>query len=179
MTAGVDGRLRWVSHGRQATYGAGEALGRACRGGEIILLEGPLGAGKTVLAQGVAVGLGVVDTVTSPTFTILKEYSGRLPLAHFDFYRVDPERAVDLEFGDYLGQDGVCVVEWASRVPQVVPSDYLLLELRYGPDSRRPDARDLAAYAVGRVHTTLLEAVRTQVGRSIGRASDQAEEPPG
>lgn len=121
MTQDEDGGVAWVSHGAEQTREAGEMLGRICRGGEVILLEGPLGAGKTVFTQGVARGLGIKEPTTSPTFTILKEYNGRLALAHFDFYRVDTARAVDVEFDDYVGATGVCVMEWASRVPHVIP----------------------------------------------------------
>jgi tRNA threonylcarbamoyladenosine biosynthesis protein TsaE len=133
-------------------------VGRACRGGEVILLEGPLGAGKTALAQGIAAGLGVTDAVTSPSFTILKEYAGRLALAHFDFYRVDPARLVDVEFDDYLGAGGVCVLEWASRVPHVVPPDHLIVTLSYGPDPAEPATRCLHAMATTPHHAALLAA---------------------
>ncbi len=156
----VDGPdpLRWDSYGPRHTYRIGEALGRACEGGEVIVLEGPLGAGKTALAQGIAAGLGVTSVVTSPTFTILKEYQGRLALAHFDFYRVDPARAVDLEFADYLTSQGVCVVEWASRVPHVVPPKHLLITLAYDPAA--PDRRHLCAVAHGSAALALLDALR-------------------
>jgi tRNA threonylcarbamoyladenosine biosynthesis protein TsaE len=160
VTAGEAQAVSWISHGPEETRCAGEALGRACRGGEVILLEGPLGAGKTVLAQGIAAGLGIVETVTSPTFTLLKEYAGRLPLAHFDFYRVDPQRAVDVEFDDYLGAAGVCAVEWASRVPHVVPPAHLLITLSYAPDPAQPAARLVHATAAGPTHTALLDILR-------------------
>jgi tRNA threonylcarbamoyladenosine biosynthesis protein TsaE len=164
VTAGAQEVLTWVSDGVDETRRAGQALGAACRGGEVILLEGPLGAGKTALAQGIAAGLDIAQDVTSPSFTILKEYRGRLALAHFDFYRVDAQRAVDLEFADYLGQGGVCVVEWASRVPQVVPADYLCVELRYAPVGTPPDTRLLRAWSAGPRHAALLAALRSLGG---------------
>ena len=92
----------------------GQLLGEACRGGEVLLLEGDLGAGKTTLAQGVAAGLGVTAPVISPTFILLREYEGRLPLYHFDFYRLDDEDDV-LKIGldEYL--DGFQQVANASH----------------------------------------------------------------
>jgi len=98
------------------THRLGALLGGLLRPGDVVLLEGPLGAGKTALTQGIGAGLGVRETINSPTFTILKEYVGRLPLYHFDLYRIeDPEELFALGFEDYFGGDGVCVVEWADR----------------------------------------------------------------
>ena len=162
MAQDRDDGVVWISHGAEQTRRAGEALGRACRGGEVIVLEGPLGAGKTVLAQGVALGLGIQEPVTSPTFTILKEYNGRqeyngrLALAHFDFYRVDETRPVDVEFDDYVGGHGVCVMEWASRVSQVVPPEHILVELHYAGDAGEPELRLVRASAAGPRHIGLL-----------------------
>lgn len=94
----------------------GARLGALLQAGDVVLLEGPLGAGKTALTQGIGAGLGVAGTINSPTFTLLKEYSGRLPLYHFDLYRIeDPEELFTLGFEDYFGGEGVCVVEWAER----------------------------------------------------------------
>jgi tRNA threonylcarbamoyladenosine biosynthesis protein TsaE len=98
------------------TYRIGALLGGLLRPGDVVLLEGPLGAGKTALTQGIGAGLGVRETINSPTFTLLKEYTGRLPLFHFDLYRIeDPEELFALGFEDYFGGNGVCVVEWAER----------------------------------------------------------------
>ena len=98
------------------THRLGALLGGLLRPGDVVLLEGPLGAGKTALTQGIGAGLGVRETINSPTFTILKEYMGRLPLYHFDLYRIeDPEELFALGFEDYFGGEGVCVVEWADR----------------------------------------------------------------
>jgi tRNA threonylcarbamoyladenosine biosynthesis protein TsaE len=100
----------------ERTHALGRALGELARAGDVILLEGELGAGKTAFTQGIGLGLGVAATINSPTFTILKEYEGRLPLYHFDLYRLDePDELYELGFEDYFRGDGVCVVEWAER----------------------------------------------------------------
>ena len=106
--------LRSASANRTQRLGA--LLSALLQPGDVVLLEGPLGAGKTALTQGIGAGLGVRETINSPTFTLLKEYEGRLPLYHFDLYRIeDPEELFALGFEDYFGGEGVCVVEWADR----------------------------------------------------------------
>lgn len=138
------------------TAQVGRLLGAACLGDEVFLLEGDLGAGKTTLTQGLAAGLGVTAPVVSPTFVILREYVGRLPLYHFDFYRLaGTGRAVDLEFDDYLEAGGVCVVEWPDSAPDLAPAAYLRVALSAGPDARR----DLVFEALGERHCALLTAV--------------------
>jgi tRNA threonylcarbamoyladenosine biosynthesis protein TsaE len=109
-------RLTLRSGSVAETQRLGERIGRQLRAGDVVLLTGDLGAGKTALAQGIGRGLGVTQTINSPTFTILKEYEGRLPLYHFDLYRIDdPDELLALGFDRYFEGDGVCVVEWAER----------------------------------------------------------------
>src|SRR5215468_5030169 len=97
----------------ERTRALGRALGELAQAGDVVLLEGALGAGKTAFTQGIGLGLGVAATINSPTFTILKEYEGRQPLYHFDLYRLDePDELYELGFEDYFRGDGVCVVEW-------------------------------------------------------------------
>jgi tRNA threonylcarbamoyladenosine biosynthesis protein TsaE len=127
------------------TQRLGALLGRLAQAGDILLLQGELGSGKTALAQGLGRGLGVRDVINSPTFTILKEYRGRLPLYHFDLYRIeDPEELLALGFEDYFGGDGVCVVEWPERGETdsgdggpLWPSDWLRIELEKQPGDQR------------------------------------------
>ncbi len=141
----------------EETRRLGRCIGASCRGNEVILLEGDLGSGKTTLAQGLAAGLGISAPIISPTFIVLREYNGRLPLYHFDFYRLaGTERAVDLEFDQYLEAGGVCVIEWPSCAPEIVPAEHLRLDLSVSGTSDRSIAlrgagvrhRDLAAAAL-------------------------------
>lgn len=127
-----------VSHSDRETHRIGARLGAECRSGDLILLEGGLGAGKTALAQGIGRGLGVATTINSPTFTLVKEYSGRLPFYHFDLYRLEEvDDVVDLGIEDYLTGGGVCVVEWAERAAPLWPDDWLRIQMRVtGPRER-------------------------------------------
>ncbi len=104
--------MEYIVSGVEETLRVAESLGRTLTGGEVVLLCGELGAGKTVFAKGIAIGLGVAETVTSPTFTIMNEYYGRLKLLHFDMYRLVGEKS-ELGFEEYFGaEDAVCVIEW-------------------------------------------------------------------
>ena len=132
----------------EQTHTLGKALGALLAAGDVILLVGDLGAGKTALTQGIGAGLGVRGVINSPTFTILKEYAGRLPLYHFDLYRIDsPDEVFALGFEDYFEGGGVSVIEWAERgesrepdAPQPWPANYLRIALSAdGPDTRLLD----------------------------------------
>lgn len=127
-----------VSGSAEHTRSVGSALGKLAEAGDVILLVGPLGAGKTCLTQGVARGLGVVENVVSPTFVLLREYRGRLPLFHLDFYRLDSvDEISSLGLEEYLFGDGVCVVEWAEKGLTAVPREHLLIEIERAEASRR------------------------------------------
>lgn len=105
--------IRIETHSAEETYAAGKKLGDALKSGDIVALRGELGAGKTVFAKGIAVGLEITEEVTSPTFTLLKEYDGRLRLYHFDLYRIEDEEELEnIGFYDYLQNAGVCIIEW-------------------------------------------------------------------
>jgi tRNA threonylcarbamoyladenosine biosynthesis protein TsaE len=130
--------LDFISQSPEQTLLAGEHLGAVCEGGEVIWLSGALGAGKTVLAQGVARGLGITALVTSPTFTVLKEYRGRLNLHHFDFYRLEhQDRDAVAEFIEYQRPDAVCVVEWAEHAVEFIPDTFLRVAMRAISPSKR------------------------------------------
>lgn len=102
------------------TIGLGIKLGQSLKSGDVVSLYGGLGAGKTVLAKGIAKGLGIGEEVTSPTFTLLRQYHGRLMLCHFDLYRIEDEQELEhIGFYDYLRGDHVCVIEWPENAPEL------------------------------------------------------------
>lgn len=111
------GERRFRTGSREETIALGERLGRALRAGDVLVLTGDLGAGKTQLTKGIAAGMGVEADVTSPTFTIEMVYEGReMPLYHFDLYRLDdPDQLEDTGIFDVLGADGVCAIEWGEQ----------------------------------------------------------------
>lgn len=121
-----------------ATQACGEALAPSVAPGDVLVLSGDLGAGKTQLTKGLAVGLGVAEPVTSPTFNILLVHDGRLPLYHLDLYRL--ETAQDLEDLDYWGTleaDGVSVVEWGDRFAEAMPPEGLIVRIQITADDER------------------------------------------
>jgi len=135
-----------ISHSAAQTQRLGMRLGELLRGGELVLLHGQLGTGKTTFTQGLAQGMGITEYVNSPTFTLLKEYTGsRQPghhqapaLYHFDLYRLDnPEEILDLGFDEYFTSDGVCVVEWAEKADLYWPTDHLSIRLKILSETKR------------------------------------------
>jgi tRNA threonylcarbamoyladenosine biosynthesis protein TsaE len=159
-------RVELRSASVEETRRLGQLLGTLVQPGDVVLLEGNLGAGKTALAQGIGRGLGIADAVNSPTFTILKEYAGRLPLYHFDLYRIDdPDELFSLGFEDYLDGEGVCVVEWAERAAEpgtestLWPASWLRIQLL----KLAPDARLLRCTAHGTRGARLLNAFSAAV----------------
>ena len=134
-----------VTNSAAETKALGEKLASRLKAGDVVVLEGELGAGKSELARGIARGLGVTETVTSPSFTILNVYeSGRCPLYHFDWYRLESEEELyELGMDEYLGGDGIAVIEWAERCPEAVPENVLRIRLEVtGGESRRITVSD-------------------------------------
>lgn len=115
----------YESFSEKDTFELGKKIGRQAVEGEVYLLHGELGVGKTVFTKGFAEGLGICEPVTSPTFTIIQEYKdGRIPFYHFDVYRIgDVEEMYDLGYEDYFFGEGVCLVEWASRITEILPEE--------------------------------------------------------
>ncbi|WP_415930428.1 tRNA (adenosine(37)-N6)-threonylcarbamoyltransferase complex ATPase subunit type 1 TsaE [Zhenpiania hominis] len=116
------------------TRAFGLELGASLRKGDIVALIGDLGTGKTALTKYIAEGLGIRETITSPTFTIVQEYrQGRLPLYHFDVYRIgDPEEMYELGYEEYFYGDGVCVIEWADLIEELLPEYTKVIRIEYG-----------------------------------------------
>lgn len=111
------------SFSEEMTFEIGKKLGEKADKGEIICLEGDLGVGKTVFTKGFAEGLNIEENIDSPTFTIVQEYTeGRLPLYHFDVYRIgDISEMDEIGYEDYFFGEGVCLIEWASRIKELIP----------------------------------------------------------
>ena len=131
--------MQYITNSPEETENVGERLGRCLRGGEVIAYLGELGAGKTAFTRGLARGLGIQMRVTSPTYTIVNEYTGgRLPLFHFDMYRlVGSDELFDIGWEDYLARDGVCAVEWSENVSDAMENAIVVRIEKTGADSRR------------------------------------------
>lgn len=151
-----------VSTSQQHTDRLGQAIGRTLRGGETIALYGPLGAGKTALVRGIAQGLEAESTtVSSPTFVMIHEYQGRLPLAHVDLYRIRSSRDLDSTgLVDYFSGSTVTAVEWADKGAAALPRDRLEIELSH----RAARTRVIRLRATGPMSAGLLAHTRTQYG---------------
>lgn len=133
----------------EETREVGEAVASLLRARDAVVLTGELGAGKTTFAQGVARGLGIEERVSSPTFTLVKEYSGILDLAHVDVYRLDRmQDVVDLGLDELGGGEDVLLVEWGDTIEELLPDERLRVELSTG-DGVDDDARTISISAVG------------------------------
>jgi tRNA threonylcarbamoyladenosine biosynthesis protein TsaE len=161
----------WLSDSPAATLAFGEAVGIFLKPNTCLALCGPLGSGKTQFAKGVAKGLGVPagEPIVSPTFVLVREYAGRLPLYHLDTYRLgDAEELAALGFDEMLQTDGVVVVEWADRTREVLPNDAWWFEFSHvSPDVRQISLR--------------IEAISPDLIRQAGdilRPIDKPESPP-
>lgn len=110
----------YLSHSREDTIGFAEKYAAALSAGDVVILEGEMGAGKTVFAKGVAKGLNITDEVTSPTYAYMNDYGGKL--FHYDCYRIeDPAQAENLGLTDYFDMGGICLIEWAENIAPLIP----------------------------------------------------------
>ena len=133
--------MDYLTHNEIETEALGETLARRLGPGDVVAYRGDLGAGKTAFTRGLARGLGCTGRVTSPTFTVVNEYEGRLPLFHFDLYRLEGEDALyDVGWEDYLDRGGVCAVEWSERAEAALPGDWrrITIEGRAGDEAAGP-----------------------------------------
>ena len=130
--------LEITSHSPEQTQSLGVRIGELSLPGDTYLLVGQLGTGKTCLTQGIAWGLGIKEYAASPSFVLVRELHGRLPLYHIDLYRLDRlEEITELGLDDYLYGSGVCVVEWAEKGLALLPEEHLLIEISYLSDTAR------------------------------------------
>ena len=150
-----------TSHTPQETERIGSLLGEMLIRGDIIALAGELGAGKTTLVRGMAQGMGIEGTeVASPSFTLVNEYEGPLPLFHLDLYRLEDERELlGIDYDEYIRGDGVAVIEWADRIPQAVPRETLWIRLRY----RGAELREIVFQAQGDRYEKIVEELQRKV----------------
>ena len=131
-------QIELISRSPEQTQALGMRIGQLAQPGDVFLLVGELGTGKTCLTQGIAWGLGIEEYALSPSFVIMRELHGRLPLYHVDLYRLDRiEESIDLGLDDYLYGGGVCVVEWAEKALSILPTEHLLIKIGYLSDSER------------------------------------------
>jgi len=161
-------KLSLESRGPRQTQHIGALLGELAQGGDVFLLLGELGAGKTCLAQGVAKGLGVAGQVRSPSFILVGEHQGRLPLFHIDLYRLERiEEALALGLEEYFGSGGVCLVEWADRALSLMPEEHLMVRMRY----LSPRRREIELVPEGLRYQQMVAAL----GRRLAQEEDQRE----
>jgi len=122
--------MEFIVNSVDQTIEIGRQIGRLASPGDIICLTGDLGAGKTHMSKGIAEGLEITDHITSPTFTIVNEYEGRLKLYHFDVYRVnDPDEISAIGFDEYIFSDSVSIIEWANYIEELIPEDHMSINI--------------------------------------------------
>ncbi len=130
--------MKYITNSYEETERVAEELAKSLKGGEVIAMYGDLGAGKTAFVRGLARALGIEGHITSPTFTIMNAYNGRLPLYHFDVYRIaDPDEMYEIGCDEYIGSDGVCVIEWAELIEDILPDEYIKINIK--KDSEKGD----------------------------------------
>lgn len=142
----------------EETQKFGEKLGSILKEGDILSLNGDLGAGKTTLTKSIGSGLGVDEYITSPTFALINEYRGRIPVYHIDVYRLENvEEIDDLGFDEYIYGSGVTIIEWAERIKSFLPKDRIILDIRRGEDE---SSRKISLSGDGERYKTVLERVK-------------------
>ena len=149
-----------ISRSPEQTQRLGVRIGELSLPGDIFLLVGKLGTGKTCLTQGIAWGLHIKEYAVSPSFVLVRELHGRLPLYHIDLYRLSDERELcEIGYEEYIGARGVTVIEWADRIPHAVPDESLWITLRY----RGAERREIVMRAHGVRYEKIIEELRRNV----------------
>lgn len=149
--------MEFIIENREKTKKFGEYLGSILSSGDVICLNGDLGTGKTTMTKSIGLGMGIDDYITSPTFTIINEYYADLNLYHFDTYRLSSDADVEyLGFDEYFYGDGVCIIEWADRIKDALPEDYLEINLKRIDEEKR----NVEIVAVGSRSQEILEELK-------------------
>jgi len=145
-----------ISNSAEDTYDLGCEIGKWLERGQLILLSGDLGTGKTIITQGICAGIGVEEDVTSPTFNLINEYEGELSVYHMDLYRLENEEELgDLGFEDYLEDKGIIIIEWPDIVYNIIPADFLYVKIR----RISTEKREITLKAEGERSLRLIERV--------------------
>ena len=162
----MDVRLNIRTHSAEQTRAVGQYIGEYAQEGDIFLLSGELGTGKTCLTQGIAVGLGVPGYVRSPTFVLMTQYQGRLRLHHMDLYRLEGSfQAWDLGIEEQLTSNDVCVIEWADRASDIFPEESLWIDLSHNQNS---DSRNITFYSQSSKYESIITKLK-QINFGIER----------
>lgn len=154
--------LKIISKSAEQTNSLGISLGKQLQQGDIICLTGDLGAGKTAFTKGIGEGLEIKEFITSPTYTIINEYEGRIPLYHFDVYRLEGvEEMYELGYEEYFFGDGAVVVEWADIVKDIIPLERLWITIIRGKEE---DTREIIIEATGERYHTIVKELEQHAG---------------
>ena len=130
--------MNFITNTVEETIELGKKIGRSLKPGDIVCIDGDLGSGKTHLTKGIALGLGIDEHITSPTFNIVNEYEGRIKLYHFDVYRVnDPDEIAAIGFDEYIFSDAASVIEWSDYIKELIPDDHIQINIANESETRR------------------------------------------
>lgn len=144
----------------QESKNFGIILGKLLKAGDILCLNGDLGAGKTTLSKYIGLGLGVEGYITSPTFNLINEYKGRLTMYHFDVYRLEGvDDLYDLGFDEYFYGNGVCVIEWANKIEAILPEERIVLDIEKGQDL---DERLISIHGQGQTYEDIIKELKVK-----------------
>lgn len=130
--------MNFITNTVEETIELGKIIGRSLKPGDIVCIDGDLGSGKTHLTKGIALGLGIYEHITSPTFNIVNEYEGKIKLYHFDVYRVnDPDEIAAIGFDEYIFSDAVSVIEWSDYIKELIPDEHIQINIANESETRR------------------------------------------
>jgi len=151
--------LNIETHSFEETVEFGKKLGMVLKSGDIISLSGDLGTGKTAFTNGIAKSLGIASYITSPTFTIVNEYEGRLPLYHFDVYRIsDPDEMFDIGFEEYINSEGITIIEWGEQINDILPKEIIQVNIKKNLD-KGLDVREISIDFIGEKYSEYQDKV--------------------